>query len=294
MRAGGAVSAMLLAALAAAPGRAALRAVRLEPPRRDFGYFLGDVMTARAVILSDPATRLDAATLPAPGPVNTVLSIRGAELAESVTGGVRRTVVSVTYQNFFAPQAATSLLVPGFTLVFRDGERRFLAAVPAWSVLVSALRHDLTPMTDIRGLRPDHAVPPEEPGGARLRLFAALAVALAAFGAWLWARAGRVWPGRRPFARAARQVARAARRAGAGREGMLALHRAFDAASGRAMLAGDVADFVARHERFAPLRGEIEQFFAVSSRVFFGAEESAADTAALAALGRKLRAAEAG
>jgi mxaA protein len=111
------------------------------------------------------------------------------------------------------------------------------------------------------------------------------------------------WPFRmrpaRPFTAAARAIERARARDAslAGyRAGLLDLHRAFDAAAGRRLLAEDVPEFIASHSEFLPLQEDIDRFFATSRRVFFGNDVEGAAKAlsidALSMLGARLGAVE--
>ena len=69
--------------LVATPAASAIRKITLQPPARDFGYFLGDVLTAVAVISTDRGTVLDRAALPEPGPVSRQIDIRRVVVADA-------------------------------------------------------------------------------------------------------------------------------------------------------------------------------------------------------------------
>ncbi len=287
--------AFLLALLWAGPAEAAVRSVTLEKPARDFGYFLGDTVSATARVVTDPGTVLDRSTLPAVGPISGTLDIRRVGVEAGWAGGARVWRIGVEYQNFYPPDAAVHVPVPGYSLVFSDGEARFAASVPGWQILVSPLRHALTPMTDVRGLRPDHGLAAAPDARYRRGL---LASALVALGALLVLLLGRFGQGisrqARPFRDAARQISELGSGDGAVRSAMLALHRAFDMTAGQAVLAQDAAAFVRAHPQFGSLAPEIERFFGVSARFFYGMEASDAEIAWLAGLGHDLARAERG
>ena len=285
----------------ASPAPAAVRKVTLQPPARDFGYFLGDVLTAVAVIDVDPGTVLDRSALPEPGPVSRQIDIRRVLVTESSDGqgGVVR--VQIDYQSFFGPDAATQTEVPGYRLEFADGHQHFSADVPSWRFMASALRHAVVAVTDAKGMRPDHAPMQVRNGTAALRLGGGLAVALAA-GCLLLVRrwlVPAVGAHRLPFTSAARRLPallRAAVPTGGQGAALLALHRAFDATAGYAVLAGDTDRFVAVHPRFAEQRADIACFFLRSQEQFFKSEASLAPITDqwLLAFARRLARAERG
>ena len=269
MRAAGlALAAILLSDRAGA----AVRSVVLEPPARDFGYFLGDVLTAEAIVTVDTGTVLDRGSLPQPGPASRLIDIRHVDVTEAPSGAGRAYRIRVEYQSFYGPDTATAIDVPGYALDFTDKAGRLAAQVPGWRFTASPLRHDVVAVTDARRLRPDHAAPAPQDGAARLRLFGGAGVALLAALALL--SQGGVLPAvrmrPRPFGTAARRIPRLLRSPDGQARALLELHRAFDAAAGRSVLAGDIDNFIAQHGAVAGMRPDIERFFAASRRRFFG------------------------
>jgi len=109
---------------------------------------------------------------------------------------------------------------------------------------------------------------PQTPAGMLLALAAALIFGIAL--AHHYAR----WPFHqrpaRPFSRAHRALRRHASHQGNTSAAMIILHRAFDAAAGQCLLAGDVAAFVATRPQLAACQSQIEHFFAASRGAFFG------------------------
>ncbi len=274
----------MLATISGSPAAAQV-SVTLQPPARDFGYFPGDLLTGTAVIVLGPDTILDARSLPPAGPVSGSMDVRRVEVSRAADG--RRVEVRVTYQTFFSPEQVLRADIPGYALAFAQAGHRLTAAVPGFSVAVSPFRHDLQPVLDPAALRPDHAALSADTGTALRDLLA---------GAALAALAGLILlvPGfdrrRGPFARAARQLARLPPD-GAAPDGLLVLHRAFDATAGRRLFADDLDVFLDGHPRFAPLRTEIAGFFAASRDAFFGAG-AAPDRPWLVRLGGELVRAE--
>lgn len=283
-------AATVAATLFATHAAAQIRAIVPHAPARDFGYFVGDVFQACATIEVAPGTVLDTRSLPPSGAVSASIDLRDVAVSDEAVAGGRRLTICATYQNFLAPASVSRIDVPGYDIVFVHSGTRDMARVPGFSIAVSPFRHDLQPVLDPAAMRADHPMMSEESWPARRDV---------ALGAGLVALAGLLlmsdWiPPRlsrrpRPFAEAARMMAAAGPGEDSARAAFLTLHRAFDSALGRRMLARDVGALLERCPGFAKYRAEIESFFDASQAMFFG------DTAATmltprdaAALCRKL------
>jgi mxaA protein len=272
--------------LACGSAHAQVQSVTLQPPARAFGYFIGDTITAGAVIMLAPGTELDARSLPTPGEITGGLDIR--RVATTAQGNTL--LVSIEYQTFTAPEEAMQVRVPAYTLTFHRGAAHFTAQIPFWSFYTSPFRHERQATIDPAVLRPDHAIPPLSPVAAQRGLAASLCIALAA----LYALASfRGWtprlarhPG--PFAQAARRI----RATSSAEDALLALHRAFDATAGARLLPEDLDAFVRHHPQFQPLRDDIDAFFQISRARFFGAREQPGGPYNLVTLSKRLRRAE--
>ena len=249
------------------PASAQILSVQIKPPSRDFGYFVGDLVVGTAVITVGPDTVLDMRSLPAAGPVTSSTDLRRIDVSEASVAGGRAVTLRAEYQTFSAPEEVSQVAVPGYQLVFMKGGARLTADVPGFGFAASPFRHDLTPIVDLTVLRPDHAAGAVDVSWPRLEMFGGGIVAVLAFLGMVVSGGGVPWRRRNaPFARAARQI----RMGGAGREALLALHRALDATAGEPVLADDLEGFLQRHRRFDKLRGELQSFFAVSRQSFFG------------------------
>ena len=286
MRTAWPAAALASIALWGSPAAAQIVSVVLHGPTRDFGHFVGDLLTSTAIITVQPGTVLDPRSLPPVGPASAIADVRQVEI-----GGTQdRIEIAVTYQSFFAPEQVSQADIPGYTLIFLAHGARLAALVPSFTYTASPFRHDLQPSVDPAAMRPDHASLPARAPGA-IWAMAAGAVLMAA---GLLALIGR-WPvpSRRPFAVAASQLAQAARApAQDRRETLLVLHRAFDATAGRRVFAEDIEDFLQQHPGLLPLRTRIQTFFAASRQVFFAEDDHAPDITLWVALCRDLARAE--
>lgn len=247
----------------------------IEP--RPFGYFLGDVMRREAVLRLGSGQELDAASLPRPGPLNYWLELSQVDLAATEGDGTLYRL-SLVYQTFYAPLDPRKLTIPGFKLKIKGAQGDGEVAVPEFGFITSPIRQLFTASSQSTGsaveLQPDD-LPQRLPTGAeRTVLLVSGLLALAALVALAWHNAW--WPFQwrpaRPFTDAARFLkANAARLEGAGgyRTALLKLHRAFDLAAGRRLLADDVDDFLAQHPEFAPHGADVARLFASSRQAFF-------------------------
>lgn len=291
---------LLLLALAwGAPVQAAR--VDLYAPRA-FGYFLGDTLFLEALITLDPGYGLDRSALPRPRSITYWLDLKDVALKElKEQDGGHRYLLQLTYQSFYAPLAPQALTIPVLPLVAVDGAARLDLTVPAFTFIASPLRE----ITKAAGgnpmaLKPDMLPEPYDLRADYLRAAIALAVTLACL---LLLAALRGWG---PFARRRHPFALAGRRMkavlsqgaseGAYQDALVLLHRAFDAAAGRRLLADDLPAFLDERPALAGEAGRIGRFFEASRIAFFGAGPQRAmallPSADLLALAQRLTAVE--
>ena len=260
--------ALVAEALAAeAPTAPSVSVTTIEP--RPFGYFVGDTFRREVdVVVADPY-RLDASSVPAPGRLNYWLDLRAVKLAESSAPGGRHYRLDLDYQTFYVPLEPITVGIPGLTLSVSDGKQGVEAEVPPLSLLMAPLR-EIAPVKPEGGpvgyLRPDAL--PRKVSTLNARIGFAAGAAATLIGLVLLAYHKAWWPfgarAQRPFTRAARTIhglGARGRNPDNYRAGLLDLHRAFDAAAGRRLLAEDVPDFLASHREFQPLKGRYLQVF---------------------------------
>ena len=293
-------AALLIAVLSMGSASAQIIDRSMTAPR-PFGVLLGDVFTLKTRVDVAPPFKLDPSALPKPGPVTYWLDLRSVSAGETTgPNGTTRYEIAAEYQTFYAALEAIEQTVPPMKLIVTDGQgKRVEASGASWTFITSPLRPIVATAGggSAYGLRPDAA--PRRPSLRRAEIGAAAAGG-AALLALLWLAWTRAWPPfhkrpSRPFATAARAVARAA---GDGEQGWraaaLSLHRAFDAAAGKRLLGEDLPEFLADRPAFSQLETHIRQFFHASRRAFFGrsAAPSEMPSSELVSLSRSLAAAE--
>lgn len=282
----GGLSALAVLALAAA-ARADAPTVNLLAPR-PFGYFAGDIVRLEAVVDPGDGRRLNAASLPRPRPLLPWLDLRAVAVEEEIGGGRRVWRVRLDYQLLDAPLEAAERVIPPLTLKAEGADGRLAdAVIPQWRLLMAPLRGALPAPAPLMA---DTAIPLASPARP------ALAMAAAAFGALaslMLLAHHRAWPPfRRRRARPFTQAWRTIRAGGAYGDGLIALHRAFDAAAGRRVFSADIGPFLDTRVEFRPARHEIARFFEASRRAFFAGDMAGAEAQhpaeALAALSHRL------
>ncbi|QGM46023.1 nonribosomal peptide synthetase MxaA [Methylocystis heyeri] len=248
---------------------------------RAFGYFVGDLVRAVVEIRGPVEGELLRSSLPQPASLSLSLDLREVSPTEEfVEGATRVWRLRLTYQNFYAALDVRSIEVPAFELSFEVSGARRLVSAPAWRFSVAPLREIVLERKESgqEYLRPDPGVDFVDGSPTFWLAFssAALSALLCIMVAWDrgWApfhrRSSRV------FAGAARKLEALRRRRDAIEatpQAMRELHRAFDAAAGKRILAGDLEEFFLSRPEFDRQRCTTERFYSVSEKMFFGGEK---------------------
>ncbi|HEX4597728.1 MAG TPA: calcium incorporation protein MxaA [Burkholderiaceae bacterium] len=244
---------------------------------RAFGYTVGDLLVQRVLLQAQGRDVLPIG-LPAREPLG-VWFDRHATWIEADAQG--RHWLAVQYQLINSPQTLMQVALPAWPM--KVDSPPGVLTVAAWPVSIAPLTPriafgdgDLTP------LRSDRAAPlmPREPILRSIRVSAlALLIVLASWAAW-W-----LWRNHRdaenlPFAGALRDL----RGLDEGSpDAWPLLHRAFDRVCGRIVTqTATLPALFARAPYLAPLRIDIERFYAQSSARFFGDEAAEATFSPLA------------
>jgi mxaA protein len=246
----------------------------VEQPRST-GYFVGDLVTQRILLDRDGGV-LRPAALPRPGRVSTWFERRRTTIE---TDSALRHWLVAEYQILNAPPKLTTVTLPAWVL--RTSVDSALKIPPA-SISIAPLSLPGSPaQVGTADLRPDRLPPviATAPLRRATTLSAgALVLTLSAWFGWLF------WRNRRtlatqPFAHAWREM-----RTLDDREprAWQALHRAFDRAAGRVIHTATLPALFERAPELIPARARIEQFYAQSSLLFFGAPSLAQGAAPMA------------
>lgn len=251
---------------------------------RPFGYVIGDLVERSITVLAAEPARLQADSIPKPGRDSVWLELRKADLVSREESESTRYRLTLTYQIInVAPEVQTIELPPlhlNFGVGF-DGAQPFTREIAGWPITVAPLTPEFVlARAGLEALRPDRAPFLIDTGAHRLRLWLYAALFVMVLSSYIWLRYGAMWFVRKPFARACREIGKLDRdrpqsqSRDSYRAALRAMHRAFDETNGTTVFSEHVGKFLDRQPRFAALRTEIEQFFALSRDEFFGGGEA--------------------
>lgn len=270
-----------------------------EEPRA-YGYQVGDVMTRRITVSSPSGLHLDEASLPIVGRLGQAFELRQVSWQTRRRGQHQLVLV---YQVFLAPQAVRTLELPPVILHFEGTPRAQDLRIDAWPVTVAPLVPvEVSPRRGLGGMQPDAEAPLIDTTPARLRLWVcgALVALLLVYLAHVYLSLPWLARRRRPFETAWRTLHTPSNGSAAEqrRAALLALHEALNRSAGAVLFEPGIAAYLAAQPRLAGLHDELQRFFVLSRREFFGAPDETTDPQAtqqwLLAFCRRCRDAERG
>lgn len=286
--------ATLLHVLVASPLAAASSVIEIVNPR-PFGYVIGD--TLQRTIIVDTPDLLHRDALPKPGRVDAWLELRHIKVDQRRSGSSTRYAILFDYQIMTVAEDVKTLALPRIKLEFAGPANAMaeIGEVAEWPITVAPVTPQYVLARDgLEALRPDRPVELIDTAHHRLRLwlYASLFAALVSY--FAYHRYVAPMFSRKPFARARRELRALSGKTEAGRfqASLRAMHRAFDETAGATVFAEGLDAFFGQHPRFRRLRSEIEAFFALSRREFFGGGNDAREFDRLSLLSRRLVACE--
>ncbi|MDD2767295.1 MAG: hypothetical protein PHT19_01095 [Methylococcus sp.] len=235
-------------------------------------HTMGDLIVRDVLVSTGPGVRIDPASLPAPGALSDWAEIRKVE----TDSNEEQTRIRFTYQVFYGLRGPETAELPPLRLRFEGAGGAPDVEAPALPVSFMPLIPPGIPdeKVAVRPLRPAETLP-ISPYGKWLAL--SLIAAGAGLLYLLWMRGLLpMFAGPLPFRRACRDLQRAASQPSPGQAACLILHRALNETAGEAIFGNGLESFLGRHPQFAGIRGELDEFFALSRRVFF-AEDADGD-----------------
>ncbi len=264
--------------------------VRVDEPRA-FGHHTGDVVQRRVALTLPAGWVLDESTLPEAGRRGRSFELRRVGWQAPGVGvgwrgwggpGPRQAVLTLDYQVFVAPADVKVLELPPIKLRFTGGPRPEELRIDAWPLVVAPLGPaEASPRNGLGELRPAAAPPLIDTSAPlqRLRWWAALALPLALYLAWV--HGAMPWWSRRhrPFGRALAVLA--ALPPGDPQAQAMAfrsVHQALNDSHGRVVFGHGLDDFLQAQPRFAPLRDRLVSFFERSQAQFFQVTDPATRT----------------
>jgi mxaA protein len=235
-------------------------------------HTMGDLIVRDVVVASNGA-QPDPASLPAPGALNEWAEIRKVETDSTGPStpltASEQTRVRVTYQVFYGVRGPETAELPPLRLRFEGAGGSQDVEAPALPVSFMPLIPPGIPdeKVTIRATRP--AEPrPFSPYGQWLGFGLGLGGGAGVYLLWLRGLLPML-SGPLPFRRASRELEHLANQPAPGRAACLILHRALNETAGEAVFGNGLEAFLDRHPEFAGLRGTLDEFFALSRRLFF-------------------------
>lgn len=243
-------------------------AYRVSAQMRDTGYVLGDLLHQRIDIEVPAGATLAADSLPRSGRVNNWLELREVQVEHRAGGYTLR----LTYQMFGVVESALQLAIPPFQLRFSDQATVNVAPQPFYQspVLPASLGEaDREPRPS---LKPEPIATSMWQTIAAASLVASLLLAF--YLAWIYDRLP--WLPRKPGPLAALLRSLRRRRVAHGdatayRELLRQLHAALNHSAGQTLYLDNLPLLFTRAPYLQPLRGELEDLFQHSRRVFYDA-----------------------
>lgn len=240
--------------------------VPVQQPARSFGYFIGDVVE-QPVHLQVEGKKIELAEIPPNQRVGQWLERLSSTLVS--TDRDQHWLV-LRYQIINAPSELIAVSLPALNLTVNDAEP---LVVDAWPITISPLLPAVMSDSDmLSAMRPDRQ-PVAADWRTASRQFKFTVIALVAtivswLGWWLWRRHTDAL--RLPFARALHEMrSLGLKQLDENPHAWLVLHHAFNAAAGRTINSGTIAELIKQQPWLKSMQTRIESFYAASVVRFF-------------------------
>jgi len=243
-------------------------------PQRDYGIVMGEIVSSEIRVAVAAGFSLETANLPQAGSaVNDVLELRETVWSQQTQPAETVYTIKLAYQVFKGVREAETLEVPALSLRFKRGAEVVEAQAPAWKFTLTHLIPAQMADEDvlIRGDLP----PPSHSTESHWRWLSAFLLGLAISGVYAAWCLG-LPPFRfhaSPFAIASSGLKKLRKRSDVDcwRQGVKLIHAALNETAGQTLFIAQLAGFLAERPQYAGLESELEQFFALSDRLFFAA-----------------------
>lgn len=273
-------------------------AIATQQPRA-FGHVIGDRLVQRISLQAPAGFLLDTKSLPRAGRTGLWLDLATPRLTSAKVDGGIRYRLTLDYQVVNVPEQVRTIDLPALGLVFSRRGSQVSATVDEWPVTIAPITPSFVlARAGLTQIQPDAKPSAPDPRSYMWSTLLWAALIVAVISGTTLRRRGVPWlrHGARPFAGAARDIAKLSRLPPdqpTYRRGLQRLHRAFDATAGQAVFGERLGLLFAIRPELLSLRTDIEQFYADSQREFFGVHSGAASLGAVLALAHRCRDAEA-
>jgi len=254
-----------------AQAESTIHTLKLIPQHGD-NIVMGELVSSEIQVSVESDFKLDTANLPQAGSaVNDFLEIHETAWSQQERPSETLYTIKLTYQVFKAVRGVEDLEIPALELRFSHNEELVEAQAPAWKLSITPLIPPQTPDEAVE-IKADLPTPEYSPENHWHRLFMLL-VGLATMGIYaLWYLG--LPPFKfytPPFVCAATGLKKLRKKPDLVKwqQGIKLIHVGLNETAGCALFINQLADFLAQRPQYAGLKSELEQFFALSDRLFF-------------------------
>ena len=267
--------------------------LRIQNPKKQIGYVVGDTFTRTLMLDVKAPYKLSPASIPAKGLSSKGIELSAVKVSEKQSSKATHYQIQLNYQIFTSSATVKKLEIAKHPLKITYAGKFIIVKVPAWPFRVSPLavngevyiEHDMSPY------RGPMLV---ESGKAKLLLGAFFSMVIVALIGLIYINADLAWfPGMGgPFAMSYRELAGlthlnesvSPNDSALIQQAATSVHRAFNKTYGENVFATNIDEFLERHPKFASIKQEIHDFFSASHHVLFAVSSGSKNTTSIAML----------
>lgn len=252
--------------------------MQVQNPKRDIGYFVGDIIQRSVELEVKSPYKLAAGSLPIKGLMRKGIELREISLTEKQSSDVIRYRLRLTYQVFAHNDYAKKIELPKEALKLANVGKPITAVIPAWSFRLSPIAaHGEVYIEE--DMSPYHGPMLVEFGYLKPLLAGSLGLVLASLFGLIYINGDAAWfPGMGgPFAASYRKIIGLPDNPGSEREAVTSIHHAFTQTFGENLFEQGLEEFIKKHPAFLRIRPEIELFFQISNTILYGTYHQPSD-----------------
>lgn len=267
--------------------------LRIQNPKKQIGYVVGDTFTRTLMLDVKAPYKLSPASIPAKGLSAKGIELSAVKVSEKQSSKATRYQIQLNYQIFTSNATVKKLEIAKHPLKITHAGKPLIVTVPAWQFRVSplAVNGEVYIENDMSPYRGPMLV---ESGNAKLLLGVFFSMVLVALAGLIYINADLAWfPGMGgPFAMSHRELAgltnlnesMSPNDTALIQQAATSVHRAFNKTYGENVFATNIDEFLERHPKFASIKQEIHDFFSASHHVLFAVNASSKNNTSITEL----------
>lgn len=274
---------LVLALFAVTSIGASIYELRIQNPKKQAAYVVGDTFTRTFELDLKAPYKLAQSSIPAKASTAKGIELSSVKINEKQSSKVNHYQVELQYQIFTSGATVKKLEIAKYPLKISGAGKSYIITVPAWKFRVSPLAtHNETYLEeDMSAYRGPMLV---NAGIAKLLLGTFLGITLIAALGLIYINEDRAWfPGMGgPFAMSYRKIMSLESNGAADsnnasgpqnmrliQQATTNIHHAFNQTYGENLFAADIDHFLEKHPSFASIKHEIIHFFKISNLILF-------------------------